>query len=63
MINNGGFETDGTKCHFYFHSRNGGLKTSTKNSLELPATIHFVVVRCRGRTPSEFIGHVQTAWI
>ena len=63
MINNGGFEIDGTKRHFYCHSRNGSLKTSTKKSLESPATIHFVVVRCRGRTPSEFIGHVQTAWI
>ena len=44
--NTGGYGTDGENCYFYSHLSSGGLKTSTKNHLEPPVIIAFVVVGC-----------------
>ena len=37
-------ETDGENRYFYSHLSSGGLKTSTKNRIEPPVIIAFVVV-------------------
>ena len=43
-VNTGGSITNGDNRYFYSHLSSGGLETSTKNRLEPPVIIAFVVV-------------------
>ena len=59
-VNTGGYGTDGENCYFYSHLSSGGLKTSTKNRIEPPVIIAFVVVGISRPADFSILVSIQT---